>query len=589
VDVEAAVAPGPTFQFFLGGHNLMISMRRMSSASTPSGVWILDDGLIMGGGQRFGLRLAEAFADMGLPTRFLSPADSEFGREAKRHGFEVIDITYPRLVPPAVTKMPDTVVALRAELESAPLDTLLIGNTARCQAYATAALMTLRRWPMLVHLLHEQTSVTRPTARAVYRRIGALVAVGDQTAELYRQHLPGVTVEAISNFMDDAEVERIVGIRSPPPGGPRPIVGFLGRIIPAKGVLELVEELAQVPDTWASLRIAAPPQDEAYAERVRARIAELGLGDRIELLGEIRDLDAFFASIDVLVVPSVGAHEGQPTVILEALLYARPVLVRHQLRSPHLEDLPIGFYETPAELGELLASPPRDAIDATTFLRRFGASDVVDTLLAVAQTQLGDGGPRGYFDWHDEPGYFRDIIQHFDRDDRLLDVGCGTAWLQEHFRDYAGIDVSEEAVAHAQERGRNAIVHDVEQPLPFDDDSFDAVIVKDLLEHVLDPVSVVQEIGRVLRPGGKVFASSPDAQRWAWDDYTHRRPYTLTGYRRLFRDQGFTVAKSGHESVMPGIGIVSGLTRSHRRPKALAVLARSRLVRRNVWVLGRWS
>jgi SAM-dependent methyltransferase len=587
VDVEAAVAPGPTFQFFLGGHNLMISMRRMSSASTPSGVWILDDGLIMGGGQRFGLRLAEAFADMGLPTRFLSPADAEVSREARRLGFEVVDISYPRLVPPALTRMPDTVIRLREQFQNAAPGTMVIGNTARCQAYATAALVTVRQWPVLVHLMHEQNSAARPSARAVYRRIGALVAVGDSTADLYRQRLPGVEIDAVSNFLGEAEVRRVMAARTPAPGGARPVIGLLARMIPAKGVLELIDELALSPDAWECLRVGAPEQDHDYGQRVRARIAALGLQDRVQLLGEVGDLDAFFASIDVLVVPSTG-EEAQPTVILESLLHGRPVILREPLRAAQLEGLPVAYYTSPEELRDNLRSLPVGVTSAEDFMERFGASDVVDTILRVAADELGEG-PRGYFDWHDEPGYYRDIIDHFSPRDRLLDVGCGTAWIQDHFPNYVGIDLSAEAVEHARERGRNAMVHDVEQPLPFDDDSFDGVIVKDLLEHVLDPVSVVREIGRVLRPGGLVFASSPDAQRWVWDDYTHRRPYTLTGYRRLFRDQGFSVAKSGYESVMPGIGIISGLTPHNHRPKPLAALARMRLVRRNVWVLGRWT
>jgi glycosyltransferase involved in cell wall biosynthesis len=553
----------------------------------PAQVWIIDDGLIMGGGQRFGLRLAEAFSDRGLTVRFVAPAATEFAGVVRAAGYELSDAVFPRLVPPAVSKIPEAVARLREVLESAPPGTLVIGNTARCQAYATAALLTLPRWPVLVHLLHEQTSVTRPTARAVYRRIGALVAVGDQTASLYRQHLPDVEVDVVSNFMDEGEVARIVAARTPPPGGDPPIVGFLGRLIPNKGVLELVEELAEVPDAWSQARIAAPPQDAAYTARVRGRIAELGLEDRIELLGEIRDLDAFFASIDALIVPSVGYHEGQPTVILEALLYARPVIIREQLRSPHLEGLPIRSYGTPDELAAALGSLPDESVGADAFLRRFGAREVVDTLLRVAEVQGARGGPHGYFDWHDEPGYFRDVIDHFSPTDRMLDVGCGTAWLNDHFADYEGIDVSEEAVAHAQSLGRRARVHDVTQPLPFPDESFDAVIVKDLLEHVLDPVAVVREVQRVLRPGGCVFASSPDAQRWVWDDYTHRRPYTLTGYKRLFRDQGLSVDRAGYESVMPGIGIISGLTTARRRPKPLAALARVGIVRRNVWVLAR--
>jgi SAM-dependent methyltransferase len=55
----------------------------------------------------------------------------------------------------------------------------------------------------------------------------------------------------------------------------------------------------------------------------------------------------------------------------------------------------------------------------------------------------------GYFDWHEQPGYFRDVTRHFDPSARLLDVGCGTGWLAEHFRDYTGVDGSPDAVSQA--------------------------------------------------------------------------------------------------------------------------------------------
>ncbi len=588
MDVRPAIPGRGPFELFLGCHGPMNSIPRMPAASKPSSVWILDDGLIMGGGQRFGLRLAQAFADLGLPTRFLAPRESQFGRAAVGAGFDVVDVRYPRLVPPAVASIPEAVARLRVELESATPDTLVIGNTARCQAYATAALVTLSSWPVLVHLMHEQRSASRPSARAVYRRFGALVAVGEQTAELYRAHLPDVAVDAVTNFLDERDVHRVVNERTPRPGGERPVIGMIGRFIAEKGILELVDELAQVPDAWDRLLIAAPEQDPRYAARVRDRVAALGLQARVELLGEVRELDAFFASVDVLVVPSIEP-EAQPTVILEGLLYARPLILRGLLRAPGFDGLPIAYYDEPAELGRLLREQPSGTVSAEELLRRFGASQVVETILRVAAAHIDGEVPRGYFDWHDEPGYSQDIVDHFSPTDRVLDVGCGTAWLSQHFEDYVGIDVSEEAVAHAQALGRNAIVHDVEQPFPFADASFDAVIVKDLLEHVLEPAAVVREIRRVLRPGGQVFASSPDAQRWVWDDYTHRRPYTLTGYKRLFRDQGLAIRKSGYESVMPGIGIVSGLTKRRKRPRVLAELARLRVVRRNVWVLARRS
>jgi len=192
-----------------------------------------------------------------------------------------------------------------------------------------------------------------------------------------------------------------------------------------------------------------------------------------------------------------------------------------------------------------------------------------------------------YFDWHERPGYWADITRHFAPDLRLLDIGCGTGWLAEHFSSYTGIDASADAVRRATANGRNVIAGDVDQPLPFPDGSFDAVVLKDVLEHVADPVAVVCEARRVLRPGGLVFASSPDAQRWVWDDYTHRRPFTRKSFRLLFVDQGFEIQRLGYESVTPGVGLLSRHTRRKRRPRTFGLLARMPFHRRNVWLLAR--
>ena len=192
-----------------------------------------------------------------------------------------------------------------------------------------------------------------------------------------------------------------------------------------------------------------------------------------------------------------------------------------------------------------------------------------------------------YSDWHGKPGYYRDVTRHFSPGDRILDVGCGTAWLADCFEDYVGLDSSPEMVAAARELGREAILADSGEALPFEDARFDGVVLKDLLEHVEDPVTVVREARRVLKPGGRVFASSPDAQRWVWDDYTHRRPFTRKGFRLLFADQGLEVERVGYESVMPGTSIVSARMPGNRRPAPLRAAAWLPIVRRNVWLLAR--
>jgi SAM-dependent methyltransferase len=201
---------------------------------------------------------------------------------------------------------------------------------------------------------------------------------------------------------------------------------------------------------------------------------------------------------------------------------------------------------------------------------------------------MSDGGTSArYFDWHGAPGYWRDVTRHFDEGCRLLDVGCGSAWLAEHFADYTGLDASPDAVAAARARGVTIHQASADEPLPFGDETFDGVVLKDLLEHVADPVATVREALRVLRHGGRAFASSPDAQRWVWDDYTHRRPFTRKAFRLLFADQGFEVERVGYESVMPGTGVVSGYTRRKRRPRLLEAAAWLPVVRRNVWVVAR--
>jgi 2-polyprenyl-3-methyl-5-hydroxy-6-metoxy-1,4-benzoquinol methylase len=191
----------------------------------------------------------------------------------------------------------------------------------------------------------------------------------------------------------------------------------------------------------------------------------------------------------------------------------------------------------------------------------------------------------GYLTWHEKPGYWGDVVRHFPPGTRLLDVGCGGAWLGEHFARYTGVDVSVEAIEAARARGLTALKIAPDGTLPFEDESFEGVVMKDVLEHVDDPVALVREVRRVLCPGGRVFASSPDAQRWVWDDYTHRRPFTRKSLRLLFADCGFGVERVGYESVMPGTSIVSRRTRRKRRPRLLAAAAWLPVVRRNVWLV----
>jgi SAM-dependent methyltransferase len=99
---------------------------------------------------------------------------------------------------------------------------------------------------------------------------------------------------------------------------------------------------------------------------------------------------------------------------------------------------------------------------------------------------------------------------------RVLDLGCRYGALTRAYapgNDVVGVDVDREALAEAATLGIETRWADVDEPLPFDDASFDVVVAGELLEHVRDPERLVGEVRRVLRPGGRFVASVPNAFR----------------------------------------------------------------------------
>jgi len=101
---------------------------------------------------------------------------------------------------------------------------------------------------------------------------------------------------------------------------------------------------------------------------------------------------------------------------------------------------------------------------------------------------------------------------------------------------------------------RTQLVCDIHD-LPFCDGSYDAVIVEAVLEHVVNPRECVDEIERVLKPNGFVYADTPFIQQVHGREYDFTR-FTRLGHRRLFRN--FTETDSGI-SVGPGSALAWSL------------------------------
>jgi SAM-dependent methyltransferase len=102
----------------------------------------------------------------------------------------------------------------------------------------------------------------------------------------------------------------------------------------------------------------------------------------------------------------------------------------------------------------------------------------------------------------------------------ILDLGCGRRKARGAF----GIDmVSLPAVD---------LVHDLQRiPYPLPDSCADEICLMHVLEHLADPLPILQEVWRLARPGGRVLIRTPHySGHYAWKDPTHRRAFSAESF-----------------------------------------------------------
>ena len=110
------------------------------------------------------------------------------------------------------------------------------------------------------------------------------------------------------------------------------------------------------------------------------------------------------------------------------------------------------------------------------------------------------------------------FAEQFTRGKRVLDYGCGSGYGSARIARTAdhvtGVDVADDAVAHAQSEfgtgNLDFMAIDPVEPLPFDDAAFDVVLSFQVFEHVSDTSLYLSEIRRVLSPQGRLVLVTPD-------------------------------------------------------------------------------
>ena len=172
---------------------------------------------------------------------------------------------------------------------------------------------------------------------------------------------------------------------------------------------------------------------------------------------------------------------------------------------------------------------------------------------------------------------------------RLADVGCFTGIAAETYRagfdKVVGFDSRREALDRAASRGiETRCWTGGAEPLPAKDCEFDCVVASNVIEHIFDTDAFVEDLSRILRPGGRIILTTPNLAYWIsrlrllrgktpWAypgpsstikldvvaDVTHIRLNTAREWRNFFEQHSLTVERVEGWSLFHGIATTKAL------------------------------
>lgn len=149
---------------------------------------------------------------------------------------------------------------------------------------------------------------------------------------------------------------------------------------------------------------------------------------------------------------------------------------------------------------------------------------------------------------------------------RILEIGCSNGTFGASVKkiravQYVGVDILEQSIAAASLNLDQAILADIQtEELPFTENTFDCLVMNDVIEHLTDPWKTLSSLLQFLEPGGHIVASIPNMRyfkvlkelvlhrQWRYTDYgvldrTHLRFFTDKSIAELFQDCGLEITK----------------------------------------------
>jgi len=150
----------------------------------------------------------------------------------------------------------------------------------------------------------------------------------------------------------------------------------------------------------------------------------------------------------------------------------------------------------------------------------------------------------------------RDLIKQFINGSNLkiLVAGVGGGMLCEELKEVGhnvvGIDISYASCEYVGKKSGILIIEgDLEKPLMFEKESFDLIIIADLLEHLTNERQLLNEVFRCLKPSGSTIITVPAYMHmWSrWDiRLDHKRRYSSSCLKNELIEAGFSIKKMSY-------------------------------------------